>query len=204
MIVNSSTDNRYVALKTILEEILSLSASPLYQFRKDNNYKPVIGQGNHQARIMFIGEAPGENEAKTGHPFCGASGRILDELLASIKLSRQDVYVTNLVKDRPPENRDPTPVEIALYAPYLLRQIDIIMPSCIATLGRYSMSFVMTHFGLEKDLNTISKIHGQTFKISSNGNQMTYIPLYHPAVALYASSKKAELLADFQILKDFL
>lgn len=202
--IDASKDLRYQAMKKISFDVINLKSSSLYQYRIDNNYKPVIGEGNHHAKLMFIGEAPGENEAKTGHPFCGASGRVLNELLASIKISRQNVYITNLVKDRPPDNRDPTPMEIALYAPYLLRQIDIIKPSCIATLGRHSMSYIMTHFGLEKELKSISKIHGQIFKINSTGIGLMYVPLYHPAVALYASSKKSELIADFKILKNFI
>src|SRR3989344_5440166 len=111
------------ALKAIKDEILNLTSSPLYKERIKNKYFPVIGEGNHQAKIMFIGEAPGENEAKTGRPFCGRAGKVLDNLLQSVNIERRDVYVTNIVKDSPPKNRDPLPDEIACYVPFLDRQI---------------------------------------------------------------------------------
>src|ERR1044071_3884640 len=117
-------DNRAEQLKKIAEEIRELTESPLYTYRKENNYSFVLGEGNENAKIMFIGEAPGEKEAKTGRPFVGASGRFLNELLKSIGLERENVYITNIVKDRPPNNRNPTAKEIRLYQPFLLRQID--------------------------------------------------------------------------------
>src|SRR3989337_2153314 len=129
------------ALKKIKDEVVNLVASPLYAERVRNKYFPVIGEGNHLAEIMFIGEAPGENEAKSGRPFCGRAGKVLDTLLQSIGIDRKDVYVTNIVKDRPPENRDPLPDEIELYAPFLDRQIAAIKPAGIATLGRFSMQY---------------------------------------------------------------
>src|SRR3989344_8123108 len=119
-------------LRAIRDEVLALTESPLYSYRVENNYHPVIGEGSHDARVMFIGEAPGKNEALKARPFCGAAGKILDELLGSIGVKREDVYITNIVKDRPPENRDPTPEEIGMYAPFLDRQIDIIAPKIIA------------------------------------------------------------------------
>ena len=97
---------------------------------------------------MFVGEAPGKNEAKTGRPFCGAAGKILDNLLAHAGIERKNVYITNIVKDRPQQNRDPLPGEIKIYGPFLDRQIDIIQPKVIATLGRYSMDYIMRKFGL--------------------------------------------------------
>ena len=106
-------------LRQIKDEVMALSQSPLYDERIANMVYPVIGEGSHRARVMFIGEAPGKNEAQTGRPFCGASGRVLDVLLAHIGLPREEVYITNIVKDRPPGNRDPKPEEIALYAPFL-------------------------------------------------------------------------------------
>src|SRR5258708_36791933 len=102
-------------MRAIKDEILTLTESPLYAYRSENNYFPVIGEGSHNASIMFVGEAPGKNEAKTGRPFCGAAGKILDELLAGVNIPRADVYITNIVKDRPPQNRDPLPEEIAAY-----------------------------------------------------------------------------------------
>ncbi len=199
----NTSDARYVAMKQIKDELIDFTASPLYTYRTEHDYHPVIGEGNHYAKIIFIGEAPGENEAKQARPFCGASGRILDELLASIELKREDVYVTNVVKDRPPENRDPTPAEIELYTPFLDRQIDIIQPKVLATLGRFSMKYIMDKFGLVLEGGPISKLHGQVFEAKSSWGTVKIIPLFHPAVALYGASKKVDLLSDFKILKEF-
>src|SRR3989344_5745695 len=99
-------ENRTEQMKKIKDEIVAAKDSLLYEYRIKNKYFPVIGEGSHHAKIMFIGEAPGKNEAETGHPFCGASGKILDELLASIGINRKEIYITNIVKDRPPDNRD--------------------------------------------------------------------------------------------------
>src|SRR3989344_3034494 len=129
-------DNREEVLSKIKEEIVNLNKSPLYKIRIKNKVFPVIGEGSHHAKIIFIGEAPGRNEAATGRPFCGAAGKVLDELLASVNIERKDVYITNIVKDRPPFNRDPLPEEIKVYGPFLDRQIEIIQPEVIATLGR--------------------------------------------------------------------
>lgn len=108
-------------LEQIKSEVTNLKRSPLYKERIKNKAFPVIGEGSCHAKIMFIGEAPGKNEAKTGRPFCGTSGKILDKLLASVDIKRKDVYITNIVKDRPPSNRDPLPAEIKIYGPYLDR-----------------------------------------------------------------------------------
>lgn len=189
------------SLKKIKEEILGFSASPLYAYREANKYFPVIGEGSHSAEIMFIGEAPGENEAKTGRPFCGRAGKILDELLNSVGIKREDVYVTNIVKDRPPKNRDPLPSEIDLYAPFLDRQIEIIKPKVVATLGRFSMQYVMHRYGLEWELGPISKIHGKIFETKLGDDKLSVIPLYHPAAAIYNQSLLKTLKDDFAVLK---
>lgn len=202
--MNNSKDERYKKLKAIRDELVLFKKSPLYEYRTNNSFHPVIGEGNHYAHIMFVGEAPGENEAKQGKPFCGASGRILDELLKSIDVARSDVYVTNIVKDRPPDNRDPLPAEIELYAPFLDRQIEIIQPKVIATLGRFSMQYIMNRLGLQLELGPISALHGHVFKAKMSYGTVNILPLYHPAVALYTASKKVELLKDFQMLKKFL
>ncbi|PIQ66853.1 MAG: uracil-DNA glycosylase [Candidatus Zambryskibacteria bacterium CG_4_9_14_3_um_filter_40_16] len=188
-------------MKKIRDEILSFSLSSLYNDRVQNKMFPVIGEGNHNANILFIGEAPGKNEAMTGKPFCGRSGKVLDDLLEYIGIQRSDVYITNIVKDRPPENRDPTPEEIELYAPFLDRQIDIIQPKIIATLGRFSMVYIMKKFGLERELLPISAIHGRVFETSASFGKLKIIPLYHPAVAVYDSNKLNDLKKDFDILK---
>ncbi len=186
------------ALKAIKDEILGLVSSPLYKERIKNKYFPVIGEGNHSAWIMFIGEAPGENEAKTGRPFCGRAGKVLDELLVSAGIERKDVYVTNIVKDRPPGNRDPLPDEIEIYAPFLDRQIEIIKPKVIATLGRFSMQYVMSRYGLEFELDSISKLHGKVFTT----DKFKVVPLYHPAAAIYNQHLLDTLKEDFKVLKN--
>jgi len=189
--------NKTEELKKIKDEIVGLTNSPLYAERIANKVFPVIGEGNHDAEIMFIGEAPGENEAKTGRPFCGRAGKVLDELLKSVGINREDVYVTNIVKDRPPKNRDPFPEEISIYAPFLDRQIEIIKPKVVATLGRFSMQYVMNRYGLEWELAPISILHGKVFQASN----FKLIPLYHPAAAIYNQYLLDTLKTDFQVLK---
>lgn len=196
-------EQRYEKMKQIRDELLDFKESPLYVYRTEKKYFPVVGEGNHEAKILFVGEAPGKNEAQFARPFCGASGKFLDELVASIGLKREDVYITNIVKDRPPENRDPTPEEIDLYSEFLDRQIDIIEPKVIATLGRFSMAYIMDKFGLGSKLATISKIHAKEFSANASYGSITIVPLYHPAVALYDGSKRAELLKDFEALKKY-
>jgi len=187
-------------MKKVRDEVFSLDGE-LAEYRKKNNYFAVLGEGSHDANIMFIGEAPGRNEAKTGRPFCGAAGRILDDLLLSINVPREDVYITNIVKDRPPENRDPLPSEIELYAPFLDRQIDIIKPKILATLGRFSMEYIMRKFELVFELESISAAHGKMYDAFASYGAIKIIPLYHPAAAIYNQSLKETLKKDFQELK---
>lgn len=202
-------------LEKIKNEVLNCKKCPLYKTRT----YPVIGEGNHQAKIVFVGEGPGASEDRTGRPFCGAAGKILDELLKSVDIKREDVYVTNLLKDRPPANRDPKPEEIEDCVPYLERQIEIIRPKVICPLGRYSMRFLMEKFGLKEKIEPISKIHGKVFEVNPfdrlrvNGEQsriingllqnIKIIPLYHPAVAIYNINMKKVLKEDFKILQKF-
>lgn len=196
--------SKFDELKKIRDEVLNLTESPLYGYRTANKYFPVIGEGNHDARIMFVGEAPGKNEAMTARPFCGASGALLDELLASIGLERKSVYVTNLVKDRPQDNRDPEPNEIDLYGPFLERQIDIIQPKVIATLGRHSMKYIFEKYGLSSVLAPISRIHGAAYTGKTSYGDVTVIALYHPAAALYNGSLRDVLKEDFQTVKKYM
>ena len=152
-----------------------------------NRTKAVPGEGNPHAKIMFIGEAPGYHEDKQGRPFVGPAGQFLDELLASINLKRSDVFITNIVKCRPPENRDPLPAEIEACSDYLKRQIDAIKPKVIVTLGRHSMA---QFFGNEK----ISAIHGRARKVDG----YLCIAMYHPAAGLHQASLKDTIRADFK------
>lgn len=194
-------NERHDALKKIRDDIVVLKDSPLYIFRNKEKNMPVIGEGSHFAAIMFIGEAPGLNEAKTGRPFVGAAGKFLNSLLEGVGIKREDVYITNIVKDRPPENRDPFPDEIALYGPFLDEQIDIIQPKVIATLGRFSMNYIMKKFGLDFEIEPISKAHGKSYEAKASYGKVHIIPLYHPAVALYNGSMREVLQKDFEIIK---
>ena len=203
MATNEAT-KRYDALKKIRDDVVALVSSPLYADRVKNNMLPVIGEGNHFATIMFVGEAPGKNEAKTGRPFVGAAGKFLNELLVGIGAKREDVYITNIVKDRPPENRDPTPEEIELYGPFLDRQIEILQPKTIATLGRFSMNYIMQKFDLDFEIEPISKAHGKTYTAHAAFGKIGILPLYHPAVALYNGAMRNVLKKDFEVVKNFL
>ncbi|MFA6973646.1 MAG: uracil-DNA glycosylase [Parcubacteria group bacterium] len=151
----------------------------------------VPGEGSADAKIMFIGEAPGKKEDETGHPFVGAAGKFLNEMLASIKLQREDVYIANVCKCRPPENRDPLPEEVAACWPWLLEQIKIIQPKLIVTLGRHSMERFLPD-------QKISQMHGTlVIKTIPKIGQQNFYTLYHPAAALYNGSMRKTLLEDF-------
>jgi DNA polymerase len=204
-----SLEERRQKLKQIRDEILVLKESvagpnPLYLDRIQNKAYPVIGEGSHVAKIMFVGEAPGATEAKTGRPFVGSAGKFLDELLLSIGAKREDVYITNIVKDRPPQNRDPQPSEIELYGPFLDRQIEIIQPAVIVTLGRFSMNYIMRKFDLDFELEPISKAHGKLYTAKASYGPLTILPLYHPAAALYDGSLREVQKKDFEAVKKFL
>ncbi len=188
-------------MKEMKDEIVRGGDLPLYAERLGAGQLPVIGEGSHYAKIMFIGEAPGANEAKTGRPFVGRAGKILDELLESANIPRKDVYITNIVKDRPPGNRDPFPEEIDAYSPYLDRQLEIIRPQVLATLGRFSMKYILDKFNcIEKDV-PISQLHGTVIECDAPYGPIKVVPLYHPAVAIYNQAQKPTLIQDFAVLK---
>jgi DNA polymerase len=190
-------------MKKIKEEVLNNTSLPLYEEREVNKVFPVIGEGSYDADIMFIGEAPGRNEAKFGRPFCGESGKLLDELLSLINIDRENVYITNIIKDRPPFNRDPSPEEITSYSPYLDRQIEIIRPKVIATLGRYSMRYILDKLGCQDVKGSISELHGKEFTGKHHDDEVVIVPLFHPAVAIYNRNRKSELIDDFKILEKY-
>lgn len=189
-------------LREIKSKVLNCQNCPLFKERIENKFYPVVGEGNHQTKILFCGEAPGLNEAKTGRPFCGAAGKILDELLESAGIKREEVYITNILKDRPPGNRNPQKEEIEACVPYLERQIEIIKPEVICTLGNYSTAFIMEKYGLKDQIQGISKIHGKVFEVKNLFQTIKIIPFYHPAVATYNANMKEILKKDFQILKN--
>lgn len=150
----------------------------------------VMGDGNLDADIVFIGEAPGKKEDETGLPFVGAAGKFLNEMLAAAGMERSDVYITNIVKYRPPNNRDPSPDEKKAFWPYLLKQLQIIEPKVVVTLGRHSMEYFLPDM-------QISQIHGQPKRIQFGDHKIVVVPLYHPAAALYNGSLRQTLIDDF-------
>ena len=153
----------------------------------------VMGDGDVNTEIVLIGEAPGKNEDETGLPFVGAAGKFLNEMPASAGMERKDVYITNIVKYRPPNNRDPSPEEKEAFWPYLVRQLEVIQPSIVVTLGRYSMEYFLPG-------QKISAIHGQPKRVSFGDGKLVIVPLYHPAAALYNGSMRTTLVEDFMKL----
>lgn len=155
----------------------------------------VFGYGKADAKLVFIGEAPGKQEDQTGIPFVGAAGKFLDELLASVNLFRQDIYITNIVKYRPPENRDPTFEEKQAFMPYLYQELTIIQPQLVITLGRHPASCFLPTI-------KISQEHGKLRQLilKSQGKKLKImlLPLYHPAAALYNGSMRQTLIDDFK------
>ena len=149
----------------------------------------VFADGNATAKIVFIGEAPGKNEDEQGKPFVGAAGKFLNEMLEMIGLKREDIYITNIVKYRPPNNRDPEPAEKEAWLPYLQEQLSIIRPKLIVTLGRHSMDVLLP--GLK-----ISQVHGKPKRFKDH----VYLPLFHPAAALYNGGMRQTLIDDFALI----
>lgn len=162
----------------------------------------VFGDGNADADIVIIGEAPGKNEDEKGVPFVGAAGKFLDEMLAAANMNRSDVYITNVVKYRPPNNRDPLPEEKAEFMPYLLRQLEVISPKAIITLGRHSMEYFLPNA-------KISQVHGHAVRKKvihhdKTEHEWLIIPLYHPAAALYNGGMRQTLIDDFVRVPDII
>jgi DNA polymerase len=180
----------WAELGEFYQEIKDCRKCPLWKTRTNL----VFGSGSQRARVMFIGEAPGYHEDKQGKPFVGAAGQLLDSLLSSIGLKREEVFIGNVLKCRPPENRDPLLQEIETCKGYLYRQIEIINPPVICTLGRFSTNLIL---GREV---SISKVRGKIFKV----NGRTLIPIFHPAAALYTRANLPLLEADFQAIKQVL
>lgn len=183
------------------EQKLKYIASLVAQCQKCSLYKtatnPVPGDGSPEAKIVFIGEAPGAEEDKQGLPFVGNSGKLLTKLLDTINVQRQDVFICNILKHRPPENRDPLPEEIKVCTPYLKAQLEIIKPKVIITLGRYSMNYFFPE-------ESISRNHGQIRKLVWQGIDLTIIPVYHPSAGLRNGSMLTALKTDFLAIGDFL
>lgn len=175
-------------MKKLIKEINGCKKCSL---NKSRNF-PTTRCGNIKSKIIFIGEAPGKNEDETGTPFCGRAGKILEELLESIKLKREEVYITNIVKCRPPRNRDPKKIEIKRCSAFLEREIALLQPKIICSLGRFSSKYVLKKY-LGKSFE-IGEVHGKVFKIE----EMIIIPMYHPAAAIYDNKKIKILKKDFK------
>lgn len=166
----------------------------------------VFGAANPQADVFFIGEAPGRNEDLKGLPFIGSAGKVLDQLLMSIGLDRQDVFITSILKYRPPGNRNPSALEIRAHTPYLVEQVRIIAPKVIVPLGNFACRFVLNGFNTEgmQSIEGVSKIHGKVEHLDFERYNFIVMPLYHPAAVLYNPSLRATLQDDFLKLGDIL
>ena len=185
-------------LKELEEEIRRVDL-PL----KESAKNLVFGKGNPEAKIMFIGEAAGRNEDEQGLPFVGAAGKNLDKLLASVGLSLEDVYIANILKYRPPENREPSFEEIKTHTPYLLKQIEILEPRVICSLGNYATKFFLSNCNPD-EMNKqagITQVHGKVREIEINGMKIKLIPLFHPAAIIYNQALKQEWEKDLEIVK---
>lgn len=169
---------------------LSIENSGITPELKAGATQLVFGTGNPDADIVFIGEAPGKNEDEKGEPFVGAAGRFLNEMLAAADLKREDVYITNIVKYRPPNNRDPLPEEKRAFWPYLMQQLEIIAPKVVITLGRHSGECFIPDIHISHD-------HGHARRVKYHEYEFLVIPLYHPAAALYNGGMRQTLIDDF-------
>lgn len=189
----TSTQAKKILLAEIEQEIIK---NNVCQNLATGATQLVFGSGSPEAEIVFIGEAPGKKEDEIGEPFVGASGQFLNSMLESIQLSRNQIYITNLVKYRPPNNRDPSKAEVKEFLPYLERQLNVIEPLLLVTLGRHSMNTFLPQ-------GKISEIHGQPQHISwqssshRDPHSLVLLPLYHPAAALYNGRLRKTLENDF-------
>lgn len=181
----------------LLDELKQKMQSDVSLPLREGATQLVFGEGNPDTDLYFLGEAPGYYEDREGRPFVGLAGKLLDQLIQSIGLARADVYISNVVRFRPPANRDPEPDEIGAFAPYVDREIEIINPKVIVTLGRFSMGKFLPEA-------RISSVHGQVFNADWNGKKVTVIPMYHPAAALRSTTILASIKEDFQKIRDYL
>lgn len=180
-------------LSEISEQIEKCTKCILHKTRENS----VSGDGCNNADILFIGEAPGRNEDIQGKPFVGRAGKILDRLLESIDLKRNQIFIGNILKCRPPKNRNPLKSEIESCSHFLDKQIDLINPKVIVTLGSFSTNYIFEKYEIPSD--KISKVHGKQFKTKENN--LIIVPVYHPAAAAYDPNKIFDLEKDFQTIK---
>jgi len=185
-------------LEELAEEIRRCTKCPLSKHRTN----AVPGEGNPRARVFLVGEAPGRNEDLEGRPFVGAAGRLLDKLLGLAGLERSSVFITNVVKCRPPGNRDPRPEEIAACSPYLDRQLAVIEPEIVVALGRHSASYLLGKAGVRA--RSIMKVRGRIYRVRICGLEVEVFPTLHPAAALYNPKMLSILERDFYHLREIL
>jgi DNA polymerase len=192
--VPPATDDVAAALDALREEVERCSRCPLGATRT----RAVFGEGDPGADLMFVGEAPGYHEDQQGRPFVGQAGKLLEQLLASIGMTREQVFIANVLKSRPPNNRDPRPEEIDACRPYLFRQIEIIRPKVICTLGNFATKL------LTGDQTGITRVHGQPRATEIAGQPLYLYPIFHPAAALYTPAMRTTLEEDFARLPQLL
>src|SRR6201993_2360478 len=192
-----STKNKKLLLEDIAKQIVKDNVCAALAVQAT---QLVFGDGNPESEVVFIGEAPGKNEDLQGKPFVGAAGKFLNEMLEMIGLKREDIYITNIVKYRPPNNRDPLPDEKKEFLPYLQSQLEVIQPTVLVTLGRHSMNCFLP------DLQ-ISQVHGQPKRVhlrlkadASDNFEVVVLPLFHPAAALYNNDMRQTLIDDFALI----
>ena len=189
-------------LEQVKQKIIDDLVCPL----KDAATNMVFGKGNPDADVLFIGEAPGREEDLQGIPFVGRAGKELDKQLRTIGLSLEQVYIANILKYRPPQNRDPTNEEIRNHTPYLVEQITIIKPKVIVTLGNYATKFVLAHFdpAKMKTVTGITALHGRAQDLTVDGFSCKVVPIYHPAAMLYNPRIRESFEADFAVIAKIL
>jgi DNA polymerase len=192
------------ALKQIRLDLLSATESPLYPIRQENRFFPVLGDGDANATLLFISESPGINEAREGRPFFGQSGAVLNEMLATIGLTREQVFVTNFVLDYLGEKREPKADELAFYAPFVDRIFEVIQPAVIVAMGGIATRELLKKYDQPDAKEKISAIHGKLLPVTATWGNIHIVPTYHPASVLYSASWKAWLREDFQKLKLFI
>lgn len=181
-------------LEDIRREILNCKKCPLHLTK--TNYVPGTGTGS--SGIVFVGEAPGREEDLKGEPFVGSAGKLLTELMASVELTRDEVFICNVLKCRPPNNRDPLPEEVEVCGGYLVRQLNVIKPNLVVCLGRHSASFIFDFFGLQ--FSSITKLSGKVFEAEKWDKKVKILPLYHPAAVLYRPQLRGEYEAHFRLV----
>lgn len=195
-------EEKLAKLEKVKQDIVNNLVCPL----KDEATNIVFGKGNPDADILFIGEAPGKEEDLQGLPFVGKAGKNLDEQLKKIDLSLDECYIANILKYRPPKNRDPTKEEMLDHTPYLIKQIEIINPKIIITLGNFSTKFILNGFKVAKmnKIDGVSKLHGQIIPIDIDNQKFNVFPMLHPAAIIYRRAWKEDFENDFLKLRNFL